>query len=96
MKMLIRRLFSAAILISIVALVVRLGGFFFFAAVLVVAGLAGYEFYRMMEKGGYKPSYAVVIGLIIVLLFDARLPSFAFNQARFGGHLHPLAFFATF
>jgi phosphatidate cytidylyltransferase len=73
--MLIRRLFSAAILISIVALVVRLGGFFFFAAVLVVAVLAGYEFYMMMKKGGYKPSYAIVIGLILVLLFDARYPA---------------------
>jgi len=67
------RVFSAIVLIPIVAWVVYAGDWWFLGALAVAGTLAGREFYQMMRQGGFKP--APVIGLpLLVLLF--RCPQF--------------------
>ncbi len=73
--MFIYRLLSAAILIPITAWIVRVGGFWFLAAIAVVSGLAGYEFCRIMRIGGYKPAPLFSLALIMLFLADAYCPA---------------------
>jgi phosphatidate cytidylyltransferase len=42
--------------------------------VAAAALLAGYEFYHIMRRGGYQPSYVAGLSLIAVMLFDAYRP----------------------
>jgi phosphatidate cytidylyltransferase len=56
-------------------LVVWTGGWWFFAVILLVAGLAGYEFSQLMRRGGYKPALVFVLAIVAVAVFDAQLPS---------------------
>jgi phosphatidate cytidylyltransferase len=69
------RVLSAVVLLPIVLGAAYLGGPYFAAAVAVVALLAGYEFYRMMRKAGYEPSYVAGLALIAVLVLDAYYPN---------------------
>jgi phosphatidate cytidylyltransferase len=73
--MLRARALSALILVPVVAWVIWAGGWWVFAAVLLVAGLAGYEFSQLMRQGGYAPTTAVVLAIIIVSVLDAQFPS---------------------
>ncbi len=72
--MLIYRVLSAVVLVPIAAWTIYRGGLWFFALVVLAAGLGGYEFFRMMAAGGYKPSTPLGLVLILLLLVDARYP----------------------
>lgn len=73
--MLKRRIASAAVLLPLVACLGYLGGLWWFFTVTVAICLAGYEFFQMMTAGAYKPSHAFGLALILLLLADARYPS---------------------
>jgi phosphatidate cytidylyltransferase len=47
------------------------GGWAFFALVLLVAGLAGYEFTLMMQASGHRVSLFFVYAIIILFMIDA-------------------------
>lgn len=62
----------SAILIGLVAgLGVWAGGWAFFALVLLVAGLAGYEFTMMMQASGHRVSLLFVYAIIVMFMLDA-------------------------
>lgn len=72
--MLLQRVLSAAVLLPIVLLATYQGGAWFAGVVAVAAILAGYEYYRLLKIGGYSPSYPLGLGLILLLVLDARNP----------------------
>lgn len=74
--MLIQRSVSSFILIPIVLWLSYLGGPWFAALVAVATLLAGYEFYHIMRRGGYQPSYVSGLALIAIMLFDAIRPGY--------------------
>jgi len=74
------RILSALVLIPIVGWAVWLGGWWLFATVLLAAGLAGYEFSRLMRRADYAPSTVFVLVAIGMFLLDAQLPSLGIAQ----------------
>ena len=82
---LIQRSLSAVILIPMVLWATYAGGICFFAIILVVASVAGYEFFQMMKLGGYEPSLLVGLPLIWLLLVDARYPGWQLARPALTG-----------
>ena len=78
--MLRTRALSALILIPVAGLVVWAGGWWFFAAIVLVALLAGYEFSQLMSQGGFAPTTVFVGAIIVISLVDAQLPSLDIAQ----------------
>jgi phosphatidate cytidylyltransferase len=74
---LLQRVLSAVVLIPVVLGLAYLGGPWFATLVAVAALLAGYEFYHIMRKSEYQPSYLGGLMLIAFLLLDAYYPSHA-------------------
>jgi phosphatidate cytidylyltransferase len=66
----------------IVAVAVWAGGWVFFALVLSVTALAGYEFTGMMHAGGHKTSLLFVLAIIALVFADAAFPGY--DIARHG------------
>ncbi len=83
--MFIQRLLSAIILIPIVAGATYAGGLWFFAIIVFVASMAGYEFFQLMRLGGYKPSALWGLALIWLLLVDARYPAWQLTRPALTG-----------
>lgn len=83
--MFIQRLLSAIILIPIVVGATYAGGLWFFALIVLVASMAGYEFFQMMRQGGYKPSLFWGLILIWLLLADARYPAWQLARPALTG-----------
>jgi phosphatidate cytidylyltransferase len=81
----IQRLLSAIILIPIVVGATYSGGLWFFAIIVLVASVAGYEFFQMMKLGGYKPSPFWGLLLIWLLLTDARYPGWQLARPALTG-----------
>jgi len=81
----IQRLLSAIILIPIVVGATYAGGLWFFAIIVSVASMAGYEFFQMMRLGGYKPSAFWGLILIWLLLMDARYPAWQLARPALTG-----------
>ena len=73
--MLHMRIVSAAILIPIVGAAVYFGGVFYLGLVLLVALLAGWEYLVMVRRTGAATSAVVCLGLVALLIVDARWPA---------------------
>jgi len=69
------RALSALILIPVAGWTVWAGGGWFFAAVLLAASLAGYEFSQLMRRGGYAPAPVFILAFIGMFALDAQFPS---------------------
>jgi phosphatidate cytidylyltransferase len=69
------RVFSAIVLIPVVAWVVYVGGWWFLGALAVAGVLADHEFYQMMRQGGFQPAPFIGLSLIVLLLLDAHEPA---------------------
>jgi phosphatidate cytidylyltransferase len=69
------RLLTALIAIPIVLLFVWFGGWWAFAAIVIVVAIANYELYNMMRHSGYHPIIPVSLGLSILILIAAMFPS---------------------
>lgn len=65
------RIISAAVAIALLAVIVYLGGQAIGTAVFVIALIGMFEFYRALEKGGYKPVYAAGYISCLPLLYIA-------------------------
>ncbi len=80
--MLRTRICSALVIGPVVGVVVWAGGWAFFGAALIVAGVAGFEFTRMMWAGGHKASLFFVSAIVALYSLDAAFP--AYDIARHG------------
>ncbi len=69
--MLKTRVITALVALPLVIGVIWLGGIWFFAGVMGIALVAGWEFNRMMQAGGYRPTLFIILALILLLLFDS-------------------------
>jgi phosphatidate cytidylyltransferase len=68
------RTLSALVLIPIALLAIRAGGWWLLAALLLAAGLAAYEFGRLVGHGGYTAQTPFTLAIVGALLLDAQLP----------------------
>jgi phosphatidate cytidylyltransferase len=68
------RFITALILFPIVAILVYLGGWFFFAALAGMALLATWEFVHMMQVKGHKPHLLLAFGFALVPLLSMQAP----------------------
>jgi phosphatidate cytidylyltransferase len=80
-----QRFLSAVILIPLVVGATYAGGLWFFAIIVLAASIAGYEFFQMMRRGGYKPSHFWGLILIWLLLVDARYPAWQLAKPALAG-----------
>ncbi len=72
--MFIYRVLSTAILIPVVGWMVYEGGPWFLVTVAIFTALASYEFFALMVRGGYHPSFAPGMVLAQLLVLDAQYP----------------------
>jgi phosphatidate cytidylyltransferase len=72
--MLRTRVLSAAVLIPLVAVVTYAGGWVLAGVLLIVALLAAYELFRLMEEAGFRPSLPASGLVMAALLAAARFP----------------------
>ena len=73
---------SALAIGPLVGVAVWAGGWGFFALMVLVAGVAGYEFTRMMRAGGHRTSLSFVLAIVVLFFLDAAFPGY--NVARYG------------
>lgn len=67
------RLITALTLLPVVAFFIQMGGWWFFACVLVIALLAVWEFIYMMRKRGHQPTLWLAIGITVLGLMSLPL-----------------------
>ena len=72
--MLRTRALSAAVLISLVAVLTYAGGWLLLIAVFVVSVLAAREIFHLMKEAGYRPSLAASTLVMALLLAAAHFP----------------------
>jgi phosphatidate cytidylyltransferase len=77
--MLQTRVISALVALPIVIAGVFAGGLWFWAGVLVAALLAGWEFGRMMQVGGYTTTPFFTLALIVLLLLHSYRSDLSLN-----------------
>lgn len=85
--MLRQRVVSAIILLPVVVLATHWGGWAFTALVAAAASLAGYELYALLRRGGYQPSLAIGLGLILALTLAATRPEWSLSRPLLGAGL---------
>jgi phosphatidate cytidylyltransferase len=71
--MLLMRALSAIVLAPIAIVVILLGGWALAGMLIVVLTVAGLEYVRLMQRGGYRPAWWMVVALIVVLSIDPIL-----------------------
>ena len=69
-----QRWLTALIAIPIVLLFVWFGGWWAFAAIVLVVGIANFELYNMMRHAGYSPILPISLALGILILLAAMFP----------------------
>lgn len=72
--MLLQRVLSAIVLVPVVLAATYYGGPWFFAIVAIAALLAGYEYFRLLQSGGYRPAYGPGLLLIALFLLEGFFP----------------------
>lgn len=72
--MLRTRVISAAVLLVIVTIPAYLGGWPFLALIAAAAGLASWEYCKLLRLGGYQPSLALTIALSLLFVAQAQWP----------------------
>lgn len=77
--MLRQRVLTVLVLLPFALALIYLGGWAFTGLVILLIGLAAWEFWRMFRQGGYAPSAPVLIGgAVLLVLLRAR---FAFQYS---------------
>lgn len=77
---LIQRLISSIVILPVFLGLVFLGGWWFFAVILVVATLATWEYIRMLRHHGYRAPYAFAMLVVWAILGDFVLAHLGFLQ----------------
>lgn len=72
--MLRTRVISAAVLLVIVSILAILGGWPLLALVILMAGLASWEYVRLLRLGGHQPSMALTILFSALFVAQAQWP----------------------
>ncbi len=70
-SMLAKRLLVAILLIPIGMFLIALGGWFFGLFIVLVLGLAAWEYWKLFKTGGFNPSLVLVLGGVILLALNA-------------------------
>ncbi|HEY4690671.1 MAG TPA: phosphatidate cytidylyltransferase [Anaerolineae bacterium] len=73
--MLLTRALSALILAPLVIAAVGAGGWALVGFLIVVLGIAAWEFARLMQRGGFRPTWWIAPILIAAFVIDAMLPA---------------------
>jgi phosphatidate cytidylyltransferase len=81
------RFLSALVLVPIAGLAIWAGGWWFFAAIALIGGLAGYEFSLLVRHGGYAPAPVFILALVAICLLDAQFPALDVVQPGLTGLL---------
>jgi len=68
------RVLVAVLLVPSILLITRVGGILFTSVVCIAALLAAWEFFRLVEKGGFKPVAPMGFILTVLLILNAFLP----------------------
>lgn len=69
-----RRVIAAAVLLPLVVVVTYLGGLAFALLVTAAALLAGYEFFALMRKGGFRPQTLTGLAIVLLMALDSLEP----------------------
>jgi len=69
------RVLVAALLVPSIILITWIGGCVFALVVGAAALLATWEFFQLMEKGGFKPLWPMGLALTLLLVLNAFLPN---------------------
>ena len=69
--MLLTRVLSALVLVPLVVVLIVAGGWALAAGLLAALGTAAWEYTRLMQAGGYRPTWGLTLALIAALIFDA-------------------------
>jgi phosphatidate cytidylyltransferase len=77
----LKRTLVALILLPIGLALILLGGWAFTAMVILILGLAGWEYCQVFHVGGLKPSPVIVIGSVILFSLSRTLNGFASGPA---------------
>jgi phosphatidate cytidylyltransferase len=72
--MLRTRVISAAVLLLIVVVPAILGGWPFLALIALMAGLAGWEYCKLLRLGGHRPLMVLTIALSVAFVAQAQWP----------------------
>jgi len=72
--MLLTRALSALALAPLVIVLIVIGGWALSGALLIVLGIAAWEYVRLMERGNFRPAWGIALALIATLLVDPLLP----------------------
>jgi len=72
--MLRTRVISAAVLLVIVGTAAILGGWPFLALIAAAAGLASWEYCKLLRQGGFQPSLALTAALSLLFVAQAQWP----------------------
>ncbi len=78
--MLKERLLVLIPLIPAAVALVMAGGWLFTTAVAIVLGIAGWEYWRMFTRGGYRPSAVILIGAPVSCVLLRHLYAFEFSD----------------
>jgi phosphatidate cytidylyltransferase len=71
-----QRLLVASTLVIIGCSMIALGGWIFVLFVALILGLAAWEYWRMFQAGGYRPSLLLLVGGTLALVFSRHLWGF--------------------
>lgn len=82
--MLLTRALSALILAPAVIVAIAVGGWVLGGLLIVALGIAAWEYVQLMARGGMRPSAAVAVALIVVLILDPLLPEAQLTSAAIG------------
>jgi phosphatidate cytidylyltransferase len=63
-----QRLIIANLIIIVGISIIAVGGYVFLGFVMLILGIAAWEFWRMYQEGGYRPSAAILIGGTVLLV----------------------------
>lgn len=72
--MLLTRALSALVLAPMAIALIAIGGWALTGMLLIVLGVATWEYVRLMERGGFRPARGIALALIAALLVDPMLP----------------------
>jgi phosphatidate cytidylyltransferase len=78
--MLAERTIVALILLPLALVIIAWGGWPYAIAITIILGVSGWEYWRMVRKGGFSPSLVLLVGGIVLLALVRQIfPQNGFN-----------------
>lgn len=76
---------SIALFVPLVLVTTYLGGLWFFLFVLLVALVAGREYYQLLDRGGYQPQHLAGLAFIALFILAQRFPNQRIAEGTLAG-----------